>query len=393
MQCSKRYGHCWTKGWGTMDAEALLNAYLDLNLLLILGTAVWLALRWGLARTRLSNAFLPQLRLLNGLTVLLAVSPLFGLAFTTWVVAHPPNISDMLVSQYLQGNVSMSAANFEAVLGLRESKVRELLAQRETWAQSVAAAFALGAALCTLHVVFSVLRLCRTLDRTFAWKRIGRVHLLVSDTCRVAFSTRGLLNRYVVLPAALLQDPRDLRLTVAHELQHFRQRDIECEFLLETLRPVLFWNPAFFLWRREVRMLREFACDQALASRAHFDPRAYCECLIRACASAARKPVLFERTTPAVALVDSRETRSRSALRNRVLAVTAPHPGETAKPAMFLISALSAAAVLASTLFIQRPGDWSHDRIMLSTIVNLERMAMRNQSGIASDPAGQQPEQ
>ena len=366
-----------------MGAEALLNAYLDLNLLLILGTAVWLALRWGLGRTNLSSAFLPQLRLLNGLTVLLAVSPLFGIAFTTWVISHPPNISDLLVSQYLQGNVSMSAANFEAVLGLRESAVRELLAQKEFWAQSLAA----GAVLCSLHVAVSVLRLRRSLRSAFAWKRIGRVHLLISDTCRVAYSTRGLLNRYVVLPSALLQDPRDLRLTVAHELQHFRQRDIECEFLLETLRPLLFWNPAFFLWRREVRMLREYACDQALAARPHFDPRAYCECLIRACGAAAQKPALFTRTTPAVALVDRRETRHRSVLRNRVIAVTATGPENAGTPAWLFISGLLAAAVLSSTLFIQRPGDWSHDRIMLSTIVNLERMAARNQNTFGSDPA------
>lgn len=362
-----------------MDAEALLNAYLDLNLLLILGTSVWLALRWGLARTVMSKAFLPQLRLLNGLTALLAVSPLFGLAFTTWVIAHPPNISDVLVAQYLQGNVSMSAAKFETVLGLRESAVRELLAQKELWAQFVAAAFCFGAVLCTVHVAVSIARLRASLNSAFAWKRIGRVHLLVSDTCRVAYSTRGLLNRYVVLPSALLQDPLDLRLTVAHELQHFRQRDIECEFLLETMRPVLFLNPAFFLWRREVRMLRELACDQALASRSHFDPRAYCECLIRACAAAAENPVLFSRSTPAVALVDRREIRHRSALRNRVLAVTASHPWETVKPAWLLISLVSAAALLYSALFIQRPSDWSHDRIMLSTIVNLERMSQRNQ--------------
>ena len=36
------------------------------------------------------------------------------------------------------------------------------------------------------------------------------------------------------------------------------------------------------------------------------------------------------------------------------------------------------ASVLATAMLMQRPGDWSHDRLMLSTIVNLERMASRN---------------
>jgi hypothetical protein len=42
------------------------------------------------------------------------------------------------------------------------------------------------------------------------------------------------------------------------------------------------------------------------------------------------------------------------------------------------VSALLATGVMATALLMQRPGDWSHDRIMLSTIVNLERMAHRN---------------
>lgn len=361
-----------------MDGEALLNAYLDLNLLFVAGVAIWSLLRWGLAHGRLGRAYRPQLRLLNGLTVLLVASPLLALGLTTWVVAQPPNIPDMLVRQYLYGNVGLSATQFEALLGLREDLVRDLMAQREVWAQVVAVTFVAGFLACVLHVLLSVLRLKRSLSNAFAWKRIGRVHILLSDTARVAYSTRGLRNRYVVLPLALLDHPQDLKMTVAHEVQHFRQADIECEFLLELLRPLVFWNPAFFLWRRQVRMLREYACDQALIGRPHFDVRAYCECLIRACAAAAQNRTFFARTTPTVALVDRRETRRPSSLRNRIVAVTANGEAQAGAAAWMMISGLLVAAVLATMLIMQRSGDWSHDRIMLSTIVNLERMAQRN---------------
>ncbi|UWQ40595.1 M56 family metallopeptidase [Leisingera aquaemixtae] len=361
-----------------MPTDVLLNAYVDLNILLLAGTLLWFAARKALARSPLGRAYRPQLRLLNGMTVLLAASPVLILAFTHYVIAHPPNFSDMLVSQYLQGNVSMSAGTFEATLGLREDAVRGLTSLQPLWAQAVAAAFAAGALLCLAHVAASVFRLRQNLAGAFTWKRIGRVQLMVSDDIRVAYSTRGLLRRYVVLPSALLNDPRDLRLTIAHELQHFRQRDIECEFLLEMLRPLLFWNPAFYMWRREVRLLREFACDQALMARPGFDVRAYCECLIRACAHAARGPGLFMRRSPAVALVDRRETRRGASLQRRIIAVTAVQPRGPNSLGWGLVSLAMAGVVLATAMLLQRPSDWSHDRIMLSTIVNLERMASRN---------------
>ncbi|KAE9630641.1 M56 family metallopeptidase [Parasedimentitalea maritima] len=371
-----------------MLAEALLNAYIDLNLLLLGGAAIWLGLRRLLMRRGLGNAFLPQLKLLNRLTVLLIASPLLALAFTTWVVPHPPNISDLLVSQYLQGHVSMSASHFEAILGLREDLVRNLLTQQLPWSQALALVFFFGAGLCTLHVITSVWRLQRSLRGAFLWKQIGRVQLCFSDTASVAYSTRGVFNLYVVLPSSLLNDSRDLRLTVAHELQHFRQRDIECEFLLETLRPILFWNPAFYLWRSEVRTLREHACDQALMARPHFDARAYCECLIRACAMAAQDRVFFTRQSPAVALVDRRETRRSATLEQRILAVTAKQFQGEHSNSWAMLSVLLVGAVLATTLLMQRPRDWSHDRLMLSTIVNLERMNSRSSNGISAFQGG-----
>ncbi|UWQ73935.1 M56 family metallopeptidase [Leisingera sp. M658] len=363
-----------------MPTDALLNAYFDLNILLLAGAALWLLARKLLARSKLGRAYQPQLRLLNGMTVLLAATPVLIIAFTHFVTPHPPNFSDMLVSQYLQGNVSMSAGTFETLLGLREDAMRGLTSLQPFWAQALSAAFAAGALICLAHVAVSIFRLRQNLGCAFVWKRIGRVQLMVSDTVRVAYSTRGLFCRYVVLPSALLSDPRDLRLTVAHELQHFRQRDIECEFLLEMLRPLLFWNPAFYLWRREVRLLREFACDQALMARPRFEVRAYCECLIRACAHAARGPALFTRRSPAVALVDRRETRRGASLQRRIIAVTAAQPQGQNSLGWGLVYLTMAGAVLATAMLLQRPSDWSHDRIMLSTIVNLERMASRSTS-------------
>ena len=371
-----------------METDALINSYLDLNLLLLVGTLLWLGARKLLSYTRLAHAFGAQLRLMNALTLLLALSPLLMFAFTRLVMAHPPNISDLLVSQFLQGNVNMSATRFESLLGLREDTVRILSTQQLLWPRLLTLALVIGGLICAAQLASSVLRLRRALKGSFLWKRIGGTHILVSDGTPVAFSTRGLMRRYVVLPSALLTQPQDLRLTLAHELQHFRQRDIECEFLLEMLRPLLFWNPAFYLWQREVRRLREFACDQALTARPGLDIRAYGECLIRACAHAAQERVFFTRRSPAVALVDQRETRRESTLQQRIIALTAPPPQGQSGFGWAMISVLMIASVLTTALLMQRPGDWSHDRLMLSTIVNLERMANRTAGNTSAGDTG-----
>ena len=85
-----------------MKTDALIHGYLDLNLLVLAGTLLWLLARKILSHTRLAHAFQAQLRLMNALTLLLALSPFLMFAFTRLVMAHPPNISDLLVAQFLQ---------------------------------------------------------------------------------------------------------------------------------------------------------------------------------------------------------------------------------------------------------------------------------------------------
>ncbi|NIZ15111.1 M56 family metallopeptidase [Phaeobacter sp. HF9A] len=366
-----------------MKADALLNTYIDLNLLVLAGALLWLAARAGLRRTSLATAYGPQLRLLNGMTVLLAATPVLVLLLHLSGLGHAPTLSDVLVSQYLQGNVNMSATHFESLIGLREDLVRDISGGSTTWSQIVAALLISGAALSALLLGAAILRLRRALAAAYLWKRIGRVDLLLSDDTAVAYSTRGLWRRYVVLPTALLADPRDLRVTLAHELQHFRQKDVEIAFLMECLRPLLFWNPAYYLWRRDMRMVREFACDQTLGAQGRFDLRSYCECLIRASERARETPIFLSSRSPSVALLNRREIHSAPLLARRIIAATELPPQGRQGLLWTGISGLIACAVVITAFLIQRPSDWSHDRIMLSTIVNLERMAQRGSSDTA----------
>jgi len=85
--------------------------------------------------------------------------------------------------------------------------------------------------------------------------------------------------------------------------------------------------------------------------------------------------------------VDRRETRRSATLEQRILAVTAKTSPQDHTLSWALLSGLLVGAVMLTTLLMQRPSDWSHDRLMLSTIVNLERMASRNFTSLGSTRA------
>lgn len=361
-----------------MNADAVLNVYIDLNLLLVAGIGVWLALRWVLSKSKLGLEFIRQQKVLTWMVAGLLLAPLMADWLSGSLITGAPNLSDMLVAQYLSGNVGMSAQDFQGWLSAREGFERDMLLGQSGLAQVIWAGLALGAVISALFTLRAALALRGIVKRSYLLRKIGQVELRVSDTTRVAFSTRGLRKRYVVLPAAMLEAGEDLQMVVAHELQHFRHGDVEVEFLFEALRPLLFWNPAFFLWRQEIRAMREYACDQALVRRHGFDARAYCECLIRACERAMAAQRGVQLSTPTVGLVDLRAKRRGATLRRRIEAATVTRNSREARMGWMMLSLSLVSLTFATALLIQRPADWSHDRIMLSTIVNLERMKARN---------------
>jgi hypothetical protein len=53
-----------------------------------------------------------------------------------------------------------------------------------------------------------------------------------------------------------------------------------------------------------------------------------------------------------------------------------------------MVSGLLVGSVLITAMLIQRPSDWSQDRLMLSTIVNLERLATRNSRPVSAFQSG-----
>lgn len=367
------------------NASPVLDAYLEVNALLVFTCLIWAVFARMLDLAGLGHAVTARLRLLRVLFLAVIISPLFVAGFTlalkAGVVApeHSVNLTDFIIAQYLQGRFEMNPAELERMLGFR-GEVSRLLAGPV--GAGLLAFLAVGFAAYTARLGLSWLKLRRMIAESYVWRRFGGVDLRLSDTVTVPFSTRGLRTRIVVLPSAMLAREADLKIALGHELQHLRQGDVEWEIALGLIQPFLFWNPAFYLWKRQVEELRELSCDRQVLARRGYNVAAYCDCLLRVCHDGLHRRRLLAVEVPVVALVRTEGGvfggRAAALLKRRIVTVI---EGRAERHPTLVFTALTVpllAVTLTAAVAIQKPADWSQDRIMLSTIVNLERLQAVN---------------
>lgn len=375
------------------DVSGIIGAYLELNVVFLVACLVWLSLSRvmdliGLGHVLTARLRLSRLLFLMALAAPALLSALQALGRTGMAPdIRTLNLSDFMLSQYLQGNIRMQPSAMERLVGFHDGLAHVLSGPV---GQVLGAALIGGMALVAFRLICAILRLHAVLKASYCWRSFGPVDLLLSDTIRVPFSARTPRRRVIVLPTAMLGRDRDIRMALSHELQHLRQGDVEWELAISLLQPFLFWNPAFHLWKRHVEELREAACDRALLSRRRYAVSDYCDCLLRVCNEGLRPRGLMAVDLPAVALV--RPLRGRFArrapilLRRRILRVMEGRAERHPRLAFVLLSAPLAMVTLMVALAIQKPGDWSEDRIMLSTIVNLERLRTISAAGAFGSP-------
>lgn len=371
--------------------EAVLSTYFDINVLLIATAGLWLLARFLMKRFSFRYAFTSQANLLKFIIVAAVSLPiLFTVCISHALLAEsvPINLSDFVVSQYIKGNLQMSPLSLEAVLTARQTLTSEITSLDHPITISILFGMLLCALYMGLRSFLTAIKLRSALQSAYPWRRFGNVQFSVSDTLRVPYSTRTFGQRYVVLPSTMLAQATDLKVSIAHELQHLRQRDVEWEIAAAMLTPVFFWNPAFYFLKHQIEELRELSCDQQVLRRANLSARDYCDCLLRVCANRFERPSLFALQIPKVSLVEtqSRFLRKKPArlLANRVLSAL---DGNAKRQPRTTVAAIAVLLLTLSGLMafaIQKPTDWSQDRLMLSTIVNLDRLEQRNSVGLGS---------
>lgn len=358
--------------------EPVLEVYIDLNIVLCFSALIWFATRGILSRTRLRFAFPAQLQLLKALFICVMISPALAVAASSLAQLVWPeraiSFSDIAVAAYLRGDIAMPAIEFEALLNTRQRLVEDTLLGKSAGLGVIILLMMVGAAGFVVQAADSVRVIRRTVSTSYLWRQTRHVDIRLSDRVTVPFAVRGVFRRHVVLPSDLITRPREMRFALAHEFQHLREGDVEWELLLALLRPLFFWNPAFWLLKQQFDRLRELSCDQFVVTRNGMDATAYVTCLLDYCAQK------VSRDGPRVMNVEFVNCgQARRSLRQRVLAIgNAPKAAPHASRTLIGLACLFAVCLSVGSAAIRQADDWSHDRLMLSTVVNLERLELIN---------------
>ena len=355
--------------------KTVLDFIVDANVVFFVAFGLWAATQFALGRSRWRNDYGLQLRLLRIVFLCVIFSPLLSFASVTlshavWGSA-PFTVGDIAVAAYLRGDIAMPAVQFEHILNTRTRIFDQVLAGHLPWVTALISAIAAGGVLLLLRALGTVWQINRIVASSFVWRRTRGTDIRLSDTVTVPFACRGLLRRHVVLPSDLILRPDELRIVLAHEFEHLRQGDVEWELLFEFLRPLLYWNPVFLLWKSAFARLRELNCDRAVLDNLKISPRVYARCLLNFCVPPSRI-ARVERMN--VGLLRTRTASGKRALEDRLLALCRDRENHRNSLVLWSSTMVLAAGVFLAAASVRNPGDWSHDRLMLSTVVNLERM-------------------
>lgn len=350
---------------------------------------------WFLERTailfRLRTAY--RLRLHLAVAALCAASLPFLLSPFLPLLANLFSINgtDLLVSQYLKGNINVSATQFTEFLNAKNSVVETMLDGSTAISKIALLAIGVAALLRAAYIALNIVRIRRHLRTSTTCFSTRRVDVKISPYATVPFSTRGLFRYYILIPESLVHDGRAYRIALGHEAQHIRQGDVDWEVLLSFVSPIFALNPAFWFLSDRIRRFREYTCDAAFLGKGGIAAREYCHLLLDIAARNGQNNSQKPDTAYAVSVPffgrDGIFNRSgKSALRKRILALShgATFVDDGVGRFVNLVpAALLFIAVSAGVLLSAKPADWSHDRLMLSTVVNLERLDRINGFGVA----------
>jgi beta-lactamase regulating signal transducer with metallopeptidase domain len=366
-----------------MILETFLDLLVNLNLIVFASAVAFLIVEACLTILGFRKSFSTRLWLLKtslGFAALLSLLSYFG-SMTQFRAS--PHISDILISQYLKGNISISAVNFDNLLSARTFVLQAVHSGTNYWAN--AAIFLIMASIlgrCT-YIFINVIRINKILRNGHCIRRSRLVDIVISSETNVPFTTRGVRKFYAVIPETLIDDYRTLSIALGHEFQHIRQKDVTIEFLIALCSPLLILNPGFWIISQKIRKLREHICDVEYLSRSRVTAREYAKALL----SVAKQASLLRRmshigslSVPFVGRGKFMFSSTKSQLASRVLALA---DSDNRKPHKFfacsLLAFASALTLICASAFLPNQG-WSHDRIMISSVANLERLSFRNQT-------------
>jgi beta-lactamase regulating signal transducer with metallopeptidase domain len=124
----------------------------------------------------------------------------------------------------------------------------------------------------------SYIQLKQLKKKSLLFKKIGRTNIWLNDNVTSPFSFfTG--QAHILLPSELVTEPLNLKIAIAHEIQHQRQRDTLWIYFLEIINLLFAPNPLMKRLTQQTEELQELACDEALVGRKKISPAQYGQCL------------------------------------------------------------------------------------------------------------------
>lgn len=131
------------------------------------------------------------------------------------------------------------------------------------------------------RLIWKTHRTLQDIKKTFLFKHIGQLNLMISDKKLSPYSFSVFNKSYIVLPTFLLHDKEHFKLAAKHEIQHIRNKDTFWIYIFEFISIICFLNPILYVWKKQFLLDQEFACDETLIAQKKVSPRAYATCILQ----------------------------------------------------------------------------------------------------------------
>ncbi|GAB5520708.1 MAG: hypothetical protein RhofKO_29590 [Rhodothermales bacterium] len=125
-------------------------------------------------------------------------------------------------------------------------------------------------------------------------KRLGiqrPIRVEVSNTL-TSPHTYGWRSPVLILPAALAEQPDELRMACLHELAHIQRHDFALHWLDLLISEVFFFVPMVRRVRARLHLQREQACDRAVLTHSNLSARRYAQFLLQYVTANSPRPAL-----------------------------------------------------------------------------------------------------
>lgn len=363
-----------------MTIEQIVGGVIWIQSMILLAALVFAVFEAAFMLCGQRRCFLTRRRLGVTTCASLAVLPFLLPFLVSSPLATSVNATDAIVAQYLKGNLSVSASELSSLISIKSQMIDLITSGGSTLIIVLVSVFLTALIGRSLYLAVNVARIHRSIRAGHIMGQSRRVRVVLSPEITVPYSTRGLWYYYVVLPENLYRDRDAIQMSIGHEMQHIRQGDVDAEVILSLISPLAVLNPGFWFLSGRLRKLGELACDRAYLARRGFDAHGYSIRLLsiaRRNREARGQPRAFG--VPLVGRSILLMGR-RSMLKDRILEIARDQANPTRERRVVGIAMSFAvtACVFVGATSLAQPADWSHERIMLTTVANLERLNQLN---------------